>query len=257
MWLLMPTKYKVLVCGRSDTGLVRQNNEDVWDGVPEFRFFVLADGMGGHQAGEVAAKEAVIATCRLMRKVWSKHSILSLDDTRHAVQNAIEQANQFVYRLSRTDEQWRGMGTTLCCVQFHDNGVVYGHVGDSRIYRMRSKQLEQLTHDHSLMRELVELGQLQETQTPGFVYKNILTRAIGTEASVEPSVGSCDVRANDIYLMCSDGLTDMLSQDEIEEILKRSPTITEAAKLLISTANKKGGTDNVTVVLMKVQSIEK
>ncbi len=246
--------YQIAAFGQSDVGLVRQNNEDVWDEQPALKFYVLADGMGGHRAGEVAAREAVKELCRILIKELSNQKAVSLSKTCDLVRNAIIEVNKIIYKLGHTDAHLRGMGTTLCCVYFYDEWVILAHVGDSRIYRLHEKKLEQVTVDHSLLRELIELGQLPDRVEPSFLYKNILTRAIGTEPSVEPSVQVCDAVCGDIYLMSSDGLSDMLTQEEIEVILNSYPSITDATHTLIAEAREKGGYDNITVVTMKIQN---
>lgn len=251
---LMP--YKVTAYGVSDIGLVRQNNEDSWAQLPELNFFVLADGMGGHRAGEVAAREAVKALCDQFKQttaIAGPH--LSLDEAYGLVQLSIEHANNTVYQLSRSDIELRGMGTTLCCIYCHPKGIIYAHVGDSRIYRLQNKHLEQLTKDHSLLRELVDLGQIDEQNAGDFLYKNIITKAIGTEKSIEPSVHICDIVNQDIFLMCSDGLSDMLSIDEMEAIINENPHIETAAKQLVAKAKEKGGFDNITLLLIKINEV--
>jgi PPM family protein phosphatase len=249
---IMP--YIIAACGISDPGLVRQNNEDVWAEVPANGFYVLADGMGGHQAGEVAAREAVNALCETVKETLeSVREPLSLDDLCLFIEHAIERVNGMVYQLGQKEEELRGMGTTLCCMLFHAHGLVYAHVGDSRIYRLRDKKLKQLTKDHSLLRELVDLGQLSESQATDFLYKNIITKAVGTEPYVKPSVLKTEVVDGDLFMMCSDGLSDLLSKVEIETILNKSGTIEDAAKKLVQLANDKGGHDNVTVVIAKVK----
>lgn len=246
--------FKVTAYGISDIGLVRQNNEDAWAQLPELNFFVLADGMGGHRAGEVAAKEAVSSLCDHFKQtltIAGPH--LSLDEAYGLIQLSFEHANNSVYQLNKSDADLRGMGTTLCCIYCHPKGIIYAHVGDSRIYRLHHHVLEQLTKDHSLLRELVDLGQIDEHNAGEFLYKNIITKAVGTEKSIQPSVHICDVINNDIFLMCSDGLTDMLQLKEIEAILNENPCIETAANKLIAKANEKGGFDNTTIVIVKVQ----
>ncbi len=245
---------KVSAYGLSDIGLVRQNNEDVWDQLQEENFYVLADGMGGHQAGEIAAREAVNELCRSMKKVLKEgQRKKGFQEIREALKNAIQHVNDKIYQLSSESEVLRGMGTTLCCLYLHEEGLIYGHVGDSRIYRLRDKHLKLLTKDHSLLRELVELGQLTEKQAMEFLYKNIITKAIGTESSVEPTINIGDIHDQDLYLLCSDGLTDLLTKEEIEKILNRSQEIQSAAQHLVDQAKEKGGNDNITVVLILVQ----
>lgn len=245
--------YKILAFGHTDKGLVRQNNEDVWGEVAEIGLFVLADGMGGHRAGEVAARETVAVLCRLVRRELEQKTRPAIHELSRIIRHAIEQTNGIVHKLSLSDDQLHGMGTTLCSVQFHRDGAIYAHVGDSRIYRMRKKKLSQLTVDHSLMRELMDVGKLNETQISEFLYKNIITKAIGTEPVVIPSVHICDITDGDLFLMCTDGLSDLLTLAEMEAVINRAPTIRDAGKTLIACAKEKGGFDNITVVIMKVE----
>lgn len=246
--------YKLTSAGISDIGLVRQNNEDVWKQLPKKRFYFLADGMGGHKAGEVAAREAIAKLVDIIENdPRFTGSSLHMEEARSLISHAIQDANSHVYNLGRQDPELRGMGTTLCCLFFHPEGLVYAHVGDSRIYRLRNKKLQQMTKDHSLLRELLELGQLNETQAEDFAYKNIITKAIGTEPHVHPSVRLIDVASDDIYMMCSDGLSDMVKKEEMETILNQKITLKEITEQLVALANEHGGNDNITIVTVKVQ----
>lgn len=244
--------YKVLTFGLSDVGLVRQNNEDIWAEIPQIRFYALADGMGGHQAGEIAAREAVHHICKLAQKKLDNLNKLPLKESYHVLKQSISQVNKIIFRMGRESSDLKGMGTTLCTLYFHDEGVIYGHVGDSRIYRLREGRLEQLTKDHSLLCEMMDTGQIEEQQATEFLYKNIITKAIGTEPNVDPSVAITDFALGDIFMMCTDGLSDLLSRKEIEHILNHTPTMQLAAEALVNTAKQKGGHDNVTVVMMHV-----
>ena len=163
----------------------------------------------------------------------------------------IQSVNDSIFRMSHENADLKGMGTTLCCLFLHPKGLIYGHVGDSRIYRLRKGKLEQLTHDHSLVRELIDLGKLSEEQAEEFQYKNIITKAIGTEPRVEPTVQSDSIQKGDILMMCSDGLTDLLSDEEIQHIISLQP-IDKVADILVKTAVVKGGYDNVTAVIVKI-----
>lgn len=245
--------YKVFSVGLSDVGLVRQNNEDVWAEQPSIGLIVLADGMGGHQAGEVAARETTAALCRVLKRKMTASKSYSLIGLQDLLKRAIMYVNGLVYKMGRTKCELRGMGTTLCCLIFHADGLVFAHVGDSRIYRMRKGQFEQLTKDHSLLRDLLDQGQLDDSQASGFLYKNIITKAIGTEAKVEPSVSSTDIQLGDSYLICSDGLSDLLTANEIAQVLNESSSKEAAAQTLIDRANDEGGRDNITVVIAKIQ----
>lgn len=248
--------YTVAAYGLSDVGLIRQNNEDVWGEIPELRLYALADGMGGHRAGEIAARKAVDTLLELVQQAHYHKRKCSLHKMRDTISHSFEQVNTAVYQLSRDDEHLKGMGTTLCSVYFHEQGVICAHVGDSRIYRLRDKKLEQLTSDHSLLRELIELGQLNDQQASEFLYRNIITKAIGTEPTVEPSVCAFDAAVGDIYLMCTDGLSDLVSHQELEAILNREKSLSKACHKMVNTAKERGGFDNITVVLMQIQSYE-
>lgn len=249
--VLRETSHKILTYGLSDIGLVRKRNEDVWAELPNLHFYVLADGMGGHRAGDIAAREAVQAMCYLMNKKLKKSSSLE-KPTLKLMREAMIQANRIVFKLGSQHPHLKGMGTTLCCLRFEEDQVIYGHVGDSRIYRFREGKLIQLTDDHSLMRELLDVGRLEEKDTGDFLYKNIITKAIGTEQVVEPSVAKDSVRIDDLYLICSDGLTDEMSDLQIKRVLDGSESIEMGAKGLVQGAIDLGGIDNVTVVLLKV-----
>lgn len=235
----------------SDIGLVRQNNEDSLELLLDDRFYVIADGMGGHQAGEVASRETVQRLCALFKE---KRSLFNQEIRVAAalLHELIQEVNREIFQISRETPPLRGMGTTLCCVYLHPEGLIYGHVGDSRIYRVRKSEIEQLTHDHSLLRELIDLGQLSEQQAGEFLYKNIITKAIGTEPFVDPSVTFSNVESGDMILLCTDGLTDLLSQEEIKDILI-SVAEENIVKTLVKRAKQKGGNDNISVILIHVK----
>ncbi len=248
---------RIMACGQSDMGLVRQNNEDVWATLPADFFYVLADGMGGHLAGEVAARETVEILCRIVKKkITPVIKGLSLPEIKDLMRRAICHANAVVFRMSRASHDFRGMGTTVCCLLFHEDSLVFAHVGDSRIYRYREKRLTQLTKDHSLLADLVDQGQLDERQASDFHYKNIITKAVGTEPRIEPSVELTDVRVNDLYLMCSDGLSDLVTAQEIETAMSLAMSIEQMAQCLIAMANERGGRDNITVVIAKIEGMD-
>lgn len=249
---LMP--YKISAFGRSDIGLVRQNNEDVWGQVPELHFYALADGMGGHQAGEIAARLAVSSLSQAIKKRLSTSKEKpSFDKVIELLRRAIIQINAHIHKISVSDKELAGMGTTLCCGLFFEKKLIFAHVGDSRLYRFRNQKLEQLTKDHSLLRELIEQGRLNQQQANDFLYKNIITKAIGTEPKVEPAVEAVELEPEDLYLMCTDGLSDLLSLEEMQELLCRSRNLQATGELLIEAANAKGGKDNITVVLARVE----
>ena len=248
---IMP--YKVSVSVRSDIGLVRPNNEDAFEQVVEDNFFVVADGMGGHKAGEVASKQAVTNACRLFLEKLHPIAEVTLEYAQQTLVAIIKEINTIIYKMAAGKEALRGMGTTLCCLLVHPKGLVYSHVGDSRIYRLRDGKLKQLTKDHSLLRELLELGQLNEQQADEFAYKNIITKAIGTEPCIEPVAEVDTIQDGDVLLICTDGLTDLLSREEIEQVLKKTPA-RDRADRLIQIAKQRGGHDNITVAIVKIES---
>lgn len=246
--------YKLKAYGLTDIGLVRKNNEDLWAELPEINTYVLADGMGGHQAGEVAASQAVIAFCDYMKKMLlSSQHFYSLEEMQSEIEYAIQRVNAKVYRMGYSDPYLKGMGTTFCCLHLHEKGMIRAHVGDSRIYRYRKGMLTQLTEDDSLARELVGSGRLEEADMRRFTYKNIITKAIGIEPYLEPSVFIGDVLLGDIYLMCSDGLSDLLDNSDIVRILAKGAGLKKHVNQLIALAKKRGGHDNITVILLKVE----
>jgi len=242
-------KFKLCSHGVSDTGLVRTNNEDAWVGSTRERLFVLADGLGGHQAGEVAAKEAVEVFSGAFHEMFveSDRDELSEVEVIDSLRICFERTNSHVYEMSCGHDLLRGMGTTFCSLSFHGDMAAISHVGDSRIYLLRNSQFEQLTKDHCWTRRFLPDGE-------GKMCKGVLTRALGTTPEVEPTIRLLKVCPDDLFLLCSDGLSDMLSHQEIEKIVKEPMTIGQRVRMLVSQAKKKGGGDNITVILVEVQS---
>lgn len=250
--------YKILSVGVSDIGEVRQNNEDVFELLPEECCYIIADGMGGHQAGEIAAKETTKILAQMIKLANGNHVFESkpTKEIREWFREAIIEINRRIFVMGNSSESLYGMGTTLCSLYFNGECVIQAHVGDSRIYRLRNNQLKQLTKDHSLLRELIDLGQIDEEQTEYFMYKNILTKAIGTEPTVRPSVHVGDVHLHDLFLLCTDGLTDLLTKEEIQNtLLEHSTSLITCAQKLVDKAKANGGHDNITVVLVYIQKL--
>jgi len=239
--------------GISDIGLSRANNEDVWAELPDIRFYALADGMGGHQAGEVAAKEAVLELCDIIDALFTQDPKPSAEKISQILKQAFVDANHWVRSLAQQHPELAGMGSTLCCFCVLKETLIYAHVGDSRIYRFRTV-LTRLTEDHSLRQELLSTGDLDEEEAAAFPFKNVITRAIGTNPLIEPHIATTPVQLGDIYFLCSDGLTDYVSDDEIEAILKKHSSIKEASIELVETAKNAGGNDNITIVMIKIIS---
>lgn len=241
--------------GASDIGLVRINNEDVWAYLRSKKFFILADGMGGHQAGEIAANETVLKLCTWIQELFDSTSIPEqVEEFIPLLQRAIKDTNEWVYTLSARDKEMAGMGTTLCLALLVKKTLLYAHVGDSRIYRVRKGRIQRLTVDHSLRDELIANGKLEEQSALSFPFKNIITRAIGTHPCVLPEIQTTEVALKDLYFLCSDGLTDCLTDKEILSIIQEEHEVKTITEKLIEQAKKKGGPDNITIVMFRISS---
>jgi protein phosphatase len=227
--------------GLTDVGRHRQTNEDSYlDSAP---IFAVADGMGGARAGEVASQIAVEAFD------IERQSDASLEQQ---LTDTAKAANQRIHELASGDETRAGMGTTLTAIMVGSDEVSIGHVGDSRAYLLREGRLERLTHDHSLVEEFVRQGKLTPEEAESHPHRSIITRALGPEPEVEVETYTLPARANDTFLLCSDGLTTMVTEEEVSEYLASSESLQEAAEDLIDLANEKGGKDNITVVLLRL-----
>jgi len=233
--------------GLSDMGEVRENNEDVWLSLPEWGFFALADGMGGHKAGEIAAKETIESLSLSAKQIQAADTPELMTQIRYA----IEEANQHVYRLSRSSKDYRGMGTTLCLLKWTSDAIIYAHVGDSRIYHLRDQKLKLLTQDHSFWAKLQQSGALAEEPRTPYPYKNVITRAIGGKSAANPEVACTTPEPGDLLFLCSDGLSDVLETEEMEEIILAASDIRNAAKKLIEKAKFKRSSDNMTVLIIE------
>jgi len=229
----------------SDLGRQRQGNEDSF--YVRSPLFVVADGMGGAQAGEVASETAVRAFERGLPDGEPASGLVRL----------IEEANRRIHDRSRSDAHMAGMGTTLTAAYVAaDDAVVIAHVGDSRAYLYRDGDLVRLTRDHSLVGELVARGKLTEEQAESHPQRSVITRALGPEPRVDVDVETHAARADDVFLVCSDGLTSMVPEAEVRRILAEAPGLEQAGRALISAANAAGGRDNITVILFRVESVD-
>jgi protein phosphatase len=251
------------IAGITDPGMIRPNNEDRISTTPELGLAIVADGMGGHQAGEVASGMAVDVVTRhvadvIARTAKKKKSNKSESPSIEfeALDQAITIANAAIFELAQTSPDCSGMGTTIVVTLFHDDKVCVGHVGDSRLYRYRSNKIDLLTEDHSLVQELVSRGLITPEEARNSVNKNLVTRALGIEATVEPQIRECDFQDQDIFLLCSDGLNDVLPDEETAQILKEhADNLDKAAERLVAEVNSRGGPDNVSVVLVRTNKM--
>jgi serine/threonine protein phosphatase PrpC len=255
----MSLKGRLRFVGLTDTGKVREHNEDTIAFDADIGLLVLADGMGGYNAGEVASGIAVKTIVNLVREqvelqdlnVQDRESGLSRPTI--ILRDAIHRANKIIYQTARTQPQCEGMGTTVVAALFFDNRITIAHVGDSRMYRQRSDKLEQVTMDHSLLQELVDRGFYSAEEAQRAANKNYVTRALGVEPNVDVEIQESAVQKGDAYILCSDGLSDMVEDEDIHLTINTfSDNLDTVAKQLIQLANDNGGRDNVSVVMATV-----
>lgn len=233
-------------------GLLRQNNEDAAAFDALRCLGVLADGMGGYNAGEVASSIAV-STILTDLADWLATSGAQAHsrDVRKAMERSVQRANHAILNVSHADPACAGMGTTLVVAVFQEQRLVLGHIGDSRAYRWRGQQLQQITRDHSLLQEQLDAGLITPAQAAVSSQRNLVTRALGIEAGVEPTLNEFAVDAGDLYLLCSDGLSDMVGDTDIADVLRGSGSLAHKARKLVDRANAHGGRDNITVLLVQ------
>jgi protein phosphatase len=236
-------------------GRLRLNNEDAAAFDPVCGLSVLADGMGGYNAGEVASSMAVnVILAELADWFTATGPAASVREIRKAMDRCVQHANQAILSTARADPDCAGMGTTLVVAVFHEQRLVLGHIGDSRAYRLREEQLQQITRDHSLLQEQLDAGLITPAQAAVSTQRNLVTRALGIESGVELDLNEFAVEAGDLYLLCSDGLSDMMSDSEIGEVLRSTGSLEQRARRLIDRANANGGRDNITVLLAHAMS---
>lgn len=243
----------------TDTGRVREHNEDAVGSNPDIGLMVLADGMGGYNAGEVASgiavqivsELAVAGANREEREDIDPHSGLMRQSI--VLRDAVYRANKIIYQTAQSQTHCEGMGTTIVACMFYDNKISIAHVGDSRAYRLRGDTFEQLTLDHSLLQELVDRGFYSHDEAQRSTNRNYVTRALGVEPTVEVEVHEHDVLPDDIYLLCSDGLPDMVEDEDIHLTISTfNASLDVVGQQLIELANDHGGRDNVSVMLAQV-----
>ncbi|XOV89381.1 MAG: Stp1/IreP family PP2C-type Ser/Thr phosphatase [Pseudomonadota bacterium] len=258
----MNVKGRIDFVAQTDVGQVRDHNEDYVSCVEHLGIAVLADGMGGLNAGEVASSMTVhlliddLVAFSEGQSGVAEELPADTDDLpacSRVVKYLIEKANSAVFHVSQTQPQCRGMGTTVLVSLFHDNKVYVGHIGDSRVYRFRDNKLEQITKDHSFVQELIDKGLYTKEEARESNRKNVVTRALGVAPTVEAEVHEHKARVGDIYLMCSDGLTDLVTDDDIETTFRElGSNLAETAGHLVNVANASGGKDNISVVLARI-----
>ncbi len=237
---------KIRSCAISDVGRKRQKNEDSYLLNDELNVYIVADGMGGHAGGEYASRIAITTIEEKFRDDQSKN--LSAEER---VNLAIREASSRIIQKAEEDRALKGMGTTVICLSLDGKKAIFGHVGDSRAYLFREQSLEQITEDHSLVNEQVKNGLITAEEAKTHQFKNIITRSVGVSTEVEPDVFTKKVKAGDVFLMCSDGLSNLVEIREMEKELKEREAVL-AAKNMVDLANKRGGDDNITLVVVQV-----
>ncbi|MCP4302323.1 MAG: Stp1/IreP family PP2C-type Ser/Thr phosphatase [Gammaproteobacteria bacterium] len=244
----------------TDTGRVREHNEDMIGSRPDVGLMVLADGMGGYNAGEVASGIAVQIVTELAADGATRekqediepHSGLMRQSI--VLRDAVYRSNKIIYQTAQSQTHCEGMGTTIVACMFCDNKLSIAHVGDSRAYRMRDGKLDQITADHSLLQELVDRGFYSEEEAQRSTNRNYVTRALGVEPIVEVEVHEHDVLPGDVYLLCSDGLSDMVEDDDIHLTISTfNASLDVVGQQLVDLANDHGGRDNISVMLAQVK----
>jgi serine/threonine protein phosphatase PrpC len=253
---------QAIAAGLSDVGLQREHNEDSFLVLNEYDLYVVADGMGGHRAGDVASRIATETISEFFKSTanddvtWPFHFDTNLSEEENRLLTGIRVANRQIFERSTRSREYQGMGTTVVGAMFSPKKqrMYIGHVGDSRCYRVRNGKIQQLTRDHSLINDyLVAMPDLTEEQRSELP-KNVITRALGMQDQVVVDLQHDDPHAGDVYILCSDGLSGMMNDDEIQRIVTSSADIRLACKKLIEKANEQGGEDNITAVVIKIES---
>jgi serine/threonine protein phosphatase PrpC len=242
----MPVRFSA----KSDRGKIRPENEDYMGGFPEESLFIVADGMGGHKAGEVASQLAVETIYQALR-LKKQNPDSPFEQNSHYLDDSIQKANRKIFEEGGKNPEKTGMGTTVVAAWIHNSYASIGYVGDSRAYLLRKQNLRQVTSDHSLVNDYLQKGLIQQSEADQHPHKHVLSRAVGTQETVEADIINLPLQADDLLLLCTDGLTNMLSKDDIEAILNGPEDIEKKSRALIDRANHYGGTDNITVVLIQ------
>ncbi len=247
------------IATHSDPGMVRSHNEDSIAADAAKGLVVLADGMGGYNAGEVASGMATTVLVTELQHLLEERSPHDIDAetglplAQRLLREQIAKTNASIYQASQSQPQYAGMGTTLVVALFYDNRMTVAHIGDSRLYRLRGEEFKQITRDHSLLQEQIDSGMITPEQAKMSQNKNLVTRALGIDPTVDPEIHDYETEPGDIYLLCSDGLCDMVSDEDMGMVLQTlSSNLKLCAEHLVQMANDNGGRDNVSVILVRI-----
>ncbi len=253
---------RIRFAGETNIGLKRAHNEDSFFLPEGDRLVIVADGMGGHASGEVASKMAVDTVAEHFRNTAEDAELtwpFKLDGAdkydANRLSTGIKLANLRIFDKAQRDEGCHGMGTTIVASLFLDDKVLIGHVGDSRVYRLRDGQLTQLTEDHSLLNDYIRMKRLSSEDVGKFPHKNVIVRALGMKESVQVDLLSDPTKLGDVYLLCSDGLTGMVDDAGLSYIISEEPDLDTACERLIHAANRNGGQDNITCCLARLEAL--
>lgn len=255
----MTTSSRLEIASATDPGVVRSFNEDSIAIDNDLQLLVLADGMGGYKAGDVASAMAtglIVDDIKRKLGIASAHHLAKPEQVSPesvVIKAAIEKANRAIFKTAEANNKYHGMGTTVVVALFHNNRVTIAHAGDSRLYRLRHGRFELLTHDHSLLQEQVEMGLISSEEAKVSHNRNLVTRALGVESEIKVDLTEKNVLPGDVYLLCSDGLNDMVDDTDIElAVSELQSNLSLAANQLVQMANDNGGHDNVSVLIAKV-----
>jgi len=253
---------EITAAGDTNVGVKRSRNEDNLLKMPEENLFAVADGMGGHSSGEVASQIAVEGIANFFKATRQDEDITwpyKMDKNRPYDENrfimSVKLANLRIFEASQREARYRGMGTTLAGVNFVDGDALIAHVGDSRVYRVRNKQMTQVTEDHSLLNDYIKAKKLTPDEIANFPHKNVIVRALGMKETVLVDLSRHTLQAGDVYIGCSDGLSGMVTDEELLEVINSTPDLQAAVTTLINKANEAGGVDNITVVIARIDSL--
>lgn len=254
----MPGQARVLVAGHTDVGRKRTQNEDTFTLVDSEQLYLVADGMGGHSSGEVASRMAVDTMSEFFQATSADPEATwpyKMDKTRGYEENrlvtGIKLANRRIFEAAQRETRLHGMGTTMVAILVVRDACLIGHVGDSRVYRLRGGKMEQLTEDHSLLNDYMKMKNMSDDEIANFPHKNVIVRALGMKETVKVDAILDMPQPGDLYIMCSDGLAGPATDEQIREIVVEHKDLKGAAQALIDKANENGGPDNITVVLLR------
>jgi protein phosphatase len=244
----------MIVAARSDVGMIRSGNEDAFyaHATKERGLFIVADGMGGHVAGEVASEMAVQILARELQDITD----VTTEEARQRVVDSIRLANRAIYERTLAESDKQGMGTTVSVILVAGSRYLIGQVGDSRVYLLRDGSLKQLTKDHSYVQEQVDAGLLTPEQARYHPYSNVITRCVGAGEDVEPDTFTGEIRAGDVFLIASDGLTGMVDDKRLQQLLLSRASAGRVVDALIAEANYRGGLDNITAIVVQIQAVD-